>query len=341
MKEGSIQKVLILRFSSIGDIVLTTPLMRAIKLQRPDVEVHYATKKQFASILENNPYVNKVHVLEDKLSDLVYQLKKEKFDYVLDLHKNLRTKLIKSRLGVPSSAFNKLNYEKWLKVNLKVDKLPNQHIVDRYFETAKELGVKNDGFGLDYFIPEKDKVEKNSLPDGFRDDYVAYVIGAQHQTKKLPVKRMIELCDKINKPVVIVGGPDDTEEGEQIEAFFHRGEKSAPLEEKLTELGKKTIIYNACGKYNLNQSASLVQQAKYVFTHDTGLMHIAAAFKKEIFCIWGNTIPSFGMYPYKTKFTILENNKVNCRPCSKIGYQKCPKGHFKCMNDIVFDFYLP
>jgi ADP-heptose:LPS heptosyltransferase len=100
-------------------------------------------------------------------------------------------------------------------------------------------------------------------------------------------------------------------------------------------------VYNACGKFNLNQSASLVKQARYVFTHDTGLMHIAAAFKKEVFSIWGSTIPGFGMYPYRTKFTVLENNRLDCRPCSKIGFEKCPKGHFKCMNDIVFDFYLP
>jgi len=337
----SIKKVLILRFSSIGDIVLTTPVIRAIKMQLDDVEVHYCTKKSFAQILENNPFVDKVHVLPEKLNDLTDSLKAEKFDYVVDLHNNIRTRLIKQKLKVPSKAFNKLNLEKWLMVNMKVNRLPNIHIVDRYMEAASELSVKTDGSGLDYFIPEKDEVELSWLPEGFQKEYVAYVIGAQHQTKKLPVERMIELCDKINKPVVIVGGPDDVEDADKIETFFERNEGSAPFEEKLTELGKKTVIFNACGKFNLNQSASIVKQAKYVFSHDTGLMHIAAAFKKNIFCIWGNTIPSFGMYPYKTKFTVLENNKVNCRPCSKIGYQKCPKGHFKCMKDIVFDFYLP
>jgi ADP-heptose:LPS heptosyltransferase len=106
-------------------------------------------------------------------------------------------------------------------------------------------------------------------------------------------------------------------------------------------MGKKTIVYNGCGKFNINQSASVIKKARYVFTHDTGLMHIAAAFKKEIFSIWGNTIPAFGMYPYRTKFTILENNRLSCRPCSKIGYNQCPKGHFKCMKELVLDFYLP
>lgn len=337
----NIKKVLIIRFSSIGDIVLTTPVIRAIKLQLPDVEVHYCTKKQFADILQNNPYVDKVHTLDDSLADLISSLKDEAFDFVVDLHNNLRTKIIKSRLGVSSKAFNKLNWEKWLMVNAKVNKLPNVHIVDRYMEAAAPLGVKTDGFGLDYFIPEKDEVESSWLPETHQKEYVAYVIGAQHNTKKLPLKRMIELCDKINKPIILVGGPDDAATAEEIVKFFERTEKSAPYEEKLFEMNKKAHIFNACGKFNLNQSASLVKNATYVFSHDTGLMHIAAAFKKNIFSIWGNTIPMFGMYPYKTKFTVLENNKVNCRPCSKIGYQKCPKGHFNCMNKIVFDFWLP
>jgi hypothetical protein len=106
-------------------------------------------------------------------------------------------------------------------------------------------------------------------------------------------------------------------------------------------IGNKTEIFNGCGKFNLNQSAFLLKESKAVFTHDTGLMHIASAFKKEIFSIWGNTVPEFGMYPYQTKFTIYENKNLDCRPCSKIGFDKCPKGHFKCMNDQVFDIYFP
>jgi ADP-heptose:LPS heptosyltransferase len=338
---NSIKKVLILRFSSIGDIVLTTPVIRTIKTQLEDVEVHYGTKKAFQGIVENNPYVDKVHVLGDSLNDYVKTLKAEKFDYIIDLHNNLRTRIIKTRLSAKSSSFNKLNKEKWLLVNLKINKLPNKHIVDRYMEAAAPLGVVNDDAGLDYFIPEKDEVEHNWLPETHQNGYVAYVIGAQHATKKLPVNRMIELCDKINKPIILVGGPDEAEDAKAIEKFFARTEASAPYEETLLKLNKKAVIFNGCGKFNLNQSASLVKNATHVFSHDTGLMHVAAAFKKNIFSIWGNTIPSFGMYPYQTKFTILENNKINCRPCSKIGHQKCPKGHFKCMNEIVFDFWLP
>lgn len=334
------KKILVLRFSSIGDIVLTTPVPRALKVQL-DAEVHYATKPQYAALLTENPYIDRVHTLDGSLTELVRQLQKERFDCLIDLHHNLRTTLIIAQLGVKSYRFNKLNVAKWLLVNFKIDRLPNVHIVDRYLATLKPLRVKPDNLGLDYFIPERDEVERNWLPETHRAGYVAYAIGAQHNTKKLPVDRMIELCDRINKPIVLLGDKNDYETGEQVARFFTRSAEYDERESTLLELNKKAMIYNACGKFNLNQSASLVRQADYVFTHDTGLMHIAAAFKKRIYCIWGSTIPRFGMYPYRTRFTVLENNRLRCRPCSKIGYARCPKGHFKCMRDIVFDFYLP
>ncbi|MEM6358741.1 MAG: glycosyltransferase family 9 protein [Bacteroidota bacterium] len=337
----TIRKILIIRFSSIGDIVLATPVIRNLKTQLPEAQIHFCTKREYLSILAENAYIDKIHVFENSLRDLIKSLKKEGFDLIVDLHRNLRTLLIKLQLGVKSYSFNKLNREKWLLVNFKINKLPNVHIVDRYMETVKPLGIKMDALGLDFFIPEKDEVAITSLPETHQKGYVALAIGAQHHTKKLPFKRMVELCDKINKPIVLLGGKGDMEMGERVTNFFRKTTKSEPHEEGLLKLNKKTIIYNVCGKYNLNQSASIIKKANYVFTHDTGLMHIAAAFKKQIFSIWGNTIPSFGMYPYRTKFTIFENNRLDCRPCSKIGFNKCPKGHFKCMNESVFDFYLP
>jgi ADP-heptose:LPS heptosyltransferase len=334
-------KILIIRFSSIGDIVLTTPVVRTVKAQVDNAEVHFATKAQFKSMFDANPYIDKVHYLESSVWELIADLKKERFDFIIDLHNNLRTRIIKTALGVKSSSFYKLNWEKWLMVNMKINQLPGMHIVDRYLAAAAPLGVKNDSLGLDYFIPEKDEVPIDWLPEGFRSGYVAYAIGAQHATKRLPLERMIELCDRINRPIILLGGKEDSVNAEKIETFFAQTQASASYEEGLRALEKRTIIYNACGKFNLNQSASIVRQARYIFTHDTGLMHIAAAFRKEIFSIWGNTIPAFGMYPYRTKFTIFENNRLSCRPCSKIGYEKCPRGHFKCMRDVSFDFYLP
>ena len=333
-------KILIVRFSSIGDIVLTTPIIRALKLQLDHCEIHYATKSPYQSILSDNPYLKKVHLLENNLGDLIDQLRKEKFDLVIDLHKNVRTLFVKARLGVKSSSVKKLNLAKWLMVNFKLNKLPNRHIVDRYFDAVKHLAVKNDNHGLDYFIPDADLVEREWLPESHRKEYIVYAIGGKFGTKRLPVKRMIELCDKINKPIILLGGKEDFERGEEVRKFF--AQTSDSMEESIKDkLGKKAQIFNGCGKFSINQSASLIKNSKVVFTHDTGMMHIAAAFKKKIFSIWGNTIPEFGMYPYMTQFTIFENKKIGCRPCSKLGFNQCPKGHFKCMNDLIFDFYIP
>ena len=334
------KKFLILRFSSIGDIVLTSPVVRAIKLQIVDAEVHYCTKIQFRTIVENSPYIDKCFYLEDSLQRLIQQLRAEQYDYIIDLHHNLRTRIVKWQLGVKSYSFDKLNFEKWLLVNFKINRMPDVHIVDRYLATLKTFGVKKDSFGLEYFIPHKDVVEKGWLPETHRRGYVAYAIGGQHNTKKLPLPRMIELCQKINRPIILLGGKEDTENASKIEDFFiqQNGKKTGKNQ---IQPGSRTVIYNACGQYNLNQSAFILQKASVVFSHDTGLMHIAAAFRKPIYSIWGNTTPLFGMSPYQTKFVVLENNHLSCRPCSKIGYSRCPKGHFKCMNDIVFDFDLP
>ncbi len=316
-------KILILRFSSIGDIVLTTPVVRILKQQVKDAEIHYCTKPNFKTILESNPNITKVHCLGDSLGALILELKKEKFDYVIDLHNNLRTSIIKFRLGIPSNSFDKLNLKKWLLVNLKINRLPTLHIVDRYLASASEWNVKSDGLGLDYFIPEKDLVDLNILPIEYRNGYIAFAIGAQHFTKRLPQHKIEELCRKLSLPILLMGGKEDAQTGEAIVAKLK---------------AENRTVFNACGKFNLNQSASLIKQAKTVFSHDTGLMHIAAAFGKEIYAIWGNTVPAFGMYPYKTTYHSLENTHLGCRPCSKIGFDKCPKGHFKCMEEQDFAF---
>jgi ADP-heptose:LPS heptosyltransferase len=314
-------KFLIIRFSSIGDIILTTPVVRCLKTQVEEAEVHYLTKKIYSSIIVHNPYVDKVHVFDDSLHKVIEELKKEEFDYVIDLHHNLRTSIIKTRLNLVSFSFNKLNIEKWLMVNFKVNRLPNVHIVDRYLQTLHLFDVHNDGKGLEYFIDPIDEVSLVDLPSTHQKGYIGFVIGAKHTTKKLPGTKIIAIIRKLQLPVVLLGGKEDNAEASMIQKAT--GE----------------LCYNASGKYNLGQSASLVRQASVIVTHDTGLMHVAAAFKKKIISVWGNTIPEFGMYPYEPHpdSQIIEVTGLKCRPCSKIGYKSCPQKHFKCMNMVDED----
>jgi len=316
-------KFLIIRFSSIGDIVLTTPVIRCLKKQLPDSEIHYLTKRSFATIVENNPYIDKVHLLDHSWETVVHELKQESYDCIIDLHHNLRTLRLKKELGIKSFPFNKLNVQKWIYTNLKWNMMPEVHIVDRYMKTVESFGVVNDGEGLDYFVPEKDTVKQKDIPASHHAGYIGLVIGAAHFTKKLPVDKLKELCNKIDHPIILLGGKEDNENGKQIASV------------------DAIKIYNACGKFNLNESADLVRRSKLIISHDTGLMHIAAALKKKVISVWGNTVPEFGMYPYYGKSQIpnskLQITGLRCRPCSKIGYSKCPRGHFKCMKQISMD----
>ncbi len=316
-------KFLVLRFSSIGDIVLTSPVVRNLKQQVEGAEIHYLTKPAFKSILENNPYIDQVHTLGDSFSETVDKLKYEHFDYIIDLHRNLRTTRLKNRLKIISFSFNKLNWKKWLLVNFKKNRMPKVHIVDRYIETLKVFDVKNDEKGLDYFIPKKDEVNIASVSEELKNGYVGVVVGAFHNTKKLTKEKLIIICSRIDKPILLIGGPENKEEAEEI--------KNAV----------KNRIYNACGNFNINQSASLVKQANVILTPDTGLMHIASAFKKKIVSVWGNTVPEFGMYPYfpDPKSELVEIKDLNCRPCSKIGFKECPKKHFNCINKLD-EYYI-
>jgi len=313
-------KILIIRFSSIGDIVLTTPVVRCLKNQIKEVELHYITKPQFHEILSANPYIHKIYTLKENLLETIGALRQEKFDYVIDLHHNQRTFLIKQALLTKSRSFHKMNIEKWLMVNFRINRMKPIHLVDRYMEAVKPLKVTNDGKGLDYFISEKDEVPKSALPASHLSGYISWVIGAVHNTKRFPAHKITAVCRKIQTPLILLGGENEFPEGEQIAA------------------SAGDHIFNACGKFSLNQSASLIRQSRAVVTNDTGLMHIAAAFQKPIISLWGNTIPEFGMYPYygnrKNQAEILEVKGLNCRPCSKLGFKTCPKKHFKCMELI-------
>jgi len=308
-------KYLIIRFSSIGDIVLTSPVIRCLKNQTEGAEIHFVTKNRFACLVNENPYIDKVHLLTGNLNELIVRLKKENFDYIIDLHHNLRSSRIKSRLKSPAFTFNKLNIEKYLLVNFKINRLPDKHIVDRYLETLSVFDVTNDGAGLDFFIPENETFNLSELPETHQNGYLAFVIAGTWETKKLPAGKVAEICNRIPFPVILLGGQLESEEGEKIAAFT--GDN----------------VLNLAGKISLNKSAGLVRDARVVLTNDTGLMHIAAAFKKKILSFWGNTVPQFGMYPYNAHpaSAMLEVAGLKCRPCSKLGYHSCPKKHFRCM----------
>lgn len=328
-------RLLFIRFSSIGDIVFTTPAIRATKQQLPGVEIHFLTKTSMKALTEANPYIDHFHYFDKDLNSTIEELKKIKFDYVIDLHKNYRTYKIKRALAVPSLVYNKLSWQKLLLTKLHINCMPARHISDRCLDTLAPLGVVNDGQGLDYFVPSTTQLAATALPTTHRGGYIALVIGASFASKKLPIAQLQDLCTQLKYPVVLIGGKEDALEGEQVASI------------------DAAKLFNACGKFSLHESALLVQQSKTVISHDTGFLYIACAYHKKTVAIWGATSPALQVAPYYptnnektnggnggTNESVINDSEMyfnaivpnlSCQPCSNYGTKQCPQGHFACM----------
>lgn len=311
-------RLLFIRFSSIGDIVLTSAAIRCAKQQIPGVEIHFLTKESLKEVSAANPYIDQFHYLDKDIKVTIKALKAISFYAIIDLHNNQRTWRIKNALGVPAYSYKKLSLQKILLTTFKINLLPKAHVTERYMAALSAFGVKDDGKGLEYFLPATTNVNANSIPASHANGYVALVIGASYFNKKLPLVKLQELCQAINYPIILIGDHTD-----------------APVGEALS-MAAPSKIYNACGKYSINESALLIKHAGYVVSHDTGFLHIATAFNKPTITIWGATTPLLQFEAlYATDSKAPRFNAIvpglSCQPCTKQGSNACPKKHFNCM----------
>ncbi len=313
----SIKKVLIIRFSSIGDIVLTSPIVRALK-EQSEVDLHFLVRKAYAPILVHNELIHKLWLYDNNEALIKKTLNAANFDLVIDLQKNTRSKSICKALGVKSVSFDKKNIPKWFYVNFKYLKDEIPHIVFRYFDAVESLGVKNDWKGLEFHLdPSIDS------PPSLKDkEYYAVALGAAHKTKQIPGSIIKKICESVNKKVVLLGGKNDVSKGDNLAKLL-------------------PMATNYAGTMSIQESAKIISEAKCLLTGDTGLMHIAVGLKIPAVTLWGSTVPNLGMYPYYGDDDFPHSNhqvqNLSCQPCSKLGKKKCPKGHFKCMNDHNID----
>jgi ADP-heptose:LPS heptosyltransferase len=322
------KKILIIRFSSIGDIVLASPVFRCVKTQVPNANVHLLTKLSFKIVTAANPYIDKFFYYHNNMPELLLRLKNEKYDHIIDLHNNFRSIKVKRFLKTHTSTIDKLTFKKFLLTNLNIDVMPGRHITMRSLDAALPLGVKDDGDGLDYFIAKQDEIKPDDIPTGHLAGFIAVVIGATYFTKRFPVHKHIELCSKLQHPIILLGGKEDAENGTIISA-------TDPVK-----------IYNACGKFNISESADIIKKAKLVLSNDTGMQYIACALKRPVIALWGGTTPDLDVEPYygenfirRQASPVYENIVLNltCQPCSKNGSKSCPLGHFHCMEKIDID----
>lgn len=307
--------------------MLTSPVVRSLSRSPQIREVHFLSKKSFQDLLLPNPYLTQVHSLQSPFKNTIQELRAENFDHIIDLHNNLRSWRISRALGCPSSRVDKYNWSKYQMTRFQIRDIEVPHIVDRYGATLGRLGIELDAEGLDFFIPKEAEESailelQQSAIGGQLGKSLAVVLGASYRTKRWITSNFIDLLNALKRPALLLGGPDMEQEAVDLEK------------------GLTIPFFNAVGKYGIWESAAMMKQCESVLAHDTGFMHIAAAFGMKIYSIWGNTVPEFGMTPYKTAYEILEVSDLSCRPCSKLGFDTCPKRHFRCMEDLTPEMVL-
>ena len=303
-------KILVIRFSSIGDIILTTPIIRCLK-QQLNADVDFLTKTQYHELLTGNPYINKIITTKNSTNFILENLRANSYDVIIDLQNNFRSFKLRLALGVKSYTFSKQNFKRYLLIYFGVDLLKN-HVVDRYFKAVADLNVYNDEKGIDYFIKDAPKIDFN-----INQNYICWCIGGAHSKKKLSALQISHVINNIDLPILLLGGNEDK-----------------PLSAEVIKHTKTNNIYDFCGKTTIEESAYLIKESQLVLSNDTGMMHIASAFNVPIISFWGCTRPELGFAPYLPNASSVQliTNKSD-RPCSKHG-KHCKIQAKGCIKEI-------
>ena len=303
-------KILVIRFSSIGDIVLTTPIIRCLKLQT-NAEIDFLTKTNYKEIIISNPNISEVYCIS-KYSKTLEVLRSKGYDIVIDLQNNFRSLKLRLQLGVKSYTYSKKSFKRYLLIYFGVNLL-NDHVVDRYFTSVEKLNISNDNKGIDYFVTSKGfNIDFNT-----EQDYICWCIGGTYEQKKLSVKQITDVVSKIELPILFIGGKAERE-----------------ISSEIINKSKRTNLFDLCGNTSIDESAYLMKNSTLILTNDTGMMHLASAFSVPIISFWGCTKPSLGFAPYfpnvKSENIITDLSK---NPCSKHG-RHCRFQNQGCIKDI-------
>ncbi|MBI9073248.1 MAG: glycosyltransferase family 9 protein [Melioribacteraceae bacterium] len=316
MNLAKANRVLIIRLSSLGDIILTTPVLRAIKKKHPQLKIDFLCFKNFADVLNQNPNISSLitYNKKDNLLDLTKLLRQNEYDFIFDLHNNFRTNKILRVLKIPFHQYKKPNLAKFMLVNFKINLIKKIiPITDRYILGFNDIEL--DEGSAEIFIPE------NIMPQLSRNSekHIAFCPGSKHFTKMWPKEYFIQLGNMLTAmgfKIVLLGGSSDRQICQEI----------------YTQIAGSINLSN---DDNLHLIAANLKECLVTVCNDSGMMHTSYSVGTPVISFFGSTVKELGFYPYKTKNLILENNSLNCRPCSHIGKNKCPKKHFKCMRDLT------
>jgi ADP-heptose:LPS heptosyltransferase len=317
------QRITIIHRSSSRMLLWAMPMINSLRGHFPNAHITIITSGKNEELLSSCREMDHYHFV-DGCWQIIQLLWRKKPDFIIDIEKRSYIRIISNLIR-----------SQYLKPDFKNKK----HFADNFIELVRNLGAATEFASLSHldFKDSEPRSFKSNAPAS--KDYAVLILGGK-KCNQLTFEKGVELLDRINKPVILLGGKSEIELAERLTEFFKRSENSDPFEEGLNALGKKTVVINECGQNTLSESIFWVKNSSYVFGGDTLLTHIAASFKKPLFTFWGSTSP-IKSYPIDTYFHLFENQKLECHPCSSLGRDRCPKGHFKCIKKLNFDFYIP
>ena len=332
------EKILIIRFSSLGDVILASPLIRVLRTAYPKAQIDFLVKSEYADVLKFNHHLSSVIELKtaerEELGTLKKQLYKTGYDTIIDIHNSLRSRYLRWFSGAKyTCVINKQAVARFALVKLKWNFYKRVvSVADRYLEAAKMLGIRDDGQGLEIFIPSDIQLSVKAILAKYNLERYKTVIGlaptSKHFTKRWLPERFVAcgeaLAKKHHAKIFIFGDKNDTD---------YCGDIAQMINARLGSSGAESFA----GKISLLETAAALDFCTVVVSNDTGVMHLAAARKRKVVALFGSTVREFGFFPYGTESIVVEQKELPCRPCSHIGLDRCPQGHFKCMKDITVE----
>lgn len=313
--KNEIKQILIIRLSSLGDILLSTPLIRATKNKYPDSEITFLCREEYLNSISTNPHISRFLALKIDINEaeIIENINNMKFDLVIDLQNNFRSRNILKTIKAVIYRFSKPTIKKFLLVNFKINLFGNyRSIPELYAETVP--GIELDGEGVEFYAEEK---FKTVLTAG--EKYIGFIPGSRHYTKRWPGEYFTQLGQLLNKygyTIVLFGGKEDKEICSSISSRIT----------KVKDLSNDNDLY---------QTAVDMKMCSLIIGNDSGLMHVASTFFIPLIVLFGSSVEQFGFAPYKREAIIVQNDLLKCRPCSHFGKDHCPKRHFKCMLELT------
>jgi len=313
-------RVLCVRFSSIGDVLLTTPLVRALHRRHPDAELYFVTKRAMAPLVLENPKLDKVIELEpnERITDLARRLRALRPTHGLDLHGSLRSAALRLLVPCQWSGYSKRKLARTAliaaKINMYGKLVP---VPERYFEAARALNVHPDGGPPEFFLAPaaRERFARWLAERGLDGQpFAALAPGAAHATKRWPLRHWSALAEQLRGMgygLVAVGGAADRQ--------------------LAGELGPG--VHNAAGEFTLQETGACLARARVLVSGDTGVMHMATGVGTRVVALFGPTVEPFGFFPYTKQAEVLKLD-LDCRPCSAMGTERCPLGHHRCLEEI-------